>query len=158
MPERALPAFGRGAPLALIGGSLDWHGAPGESRLDAAFAAALAGREGRVSLPPSGGGGPLTVGMVPGPLQLDRRTVIVSVLRARPAEWTHVTLAEAFGLTAREADVALGLLAGDRPADTAAALGIRPNSARLYLKRIYAKTGTEGQVPLVALLAGTRAS
>ena len=157
LPDGALDAFGRGAPVALIGGTIDWHGAPDEARLDAAFAAALAGREGRVTLLPAGGRAPVTVGMVPGPVQMDRRTVIVSVLRRRPAEWTRAALAEAYGLTAREADVALGLLAGDRPADTAAAIGIRPESARLYLKRVYAKTGTEGQVPLVALLAGTRA-
>ena len=157
LPDGAAEAFGRGAPLALIGGTLDWHGAPDEARLDAAFAAALAGREGRVTLLPAGGRVPLTVGMVPGPVQLDRRTVIVSVLRPRPAEWTEPALAEAYGLTAREAEVALGLLAGDRPADTAAAIGIRPESARIYLKRVYAKTGTDGQVPLVALLAGTRA-
>lgn len=154
--EDAGATFHRRAALSMVGGTLSWHGAPEEARLDAAFSAALAGREARVSLPPGDcGGGPLTVAMAPGPPALDRPTVAVTVLRPRPADWTHASLADAYGLTAREADMALGLLAGRRPAEIAAALGILPGSARLYLKRVFAKTGTDGQVPLVALLAGT---
>ena len=154
VPEDAAGAFARGAPVALIGGTLNWHGAAEEGRLDAAFASALAGREARVTLAPRPGEGPLTAAMVPGPVQLDRPTVIVAILRPRPAEWSHAALAAAYGLTPREGDIALGLLAGRRPAEIAETLRIQPASVRLYLKRVYAKTGTDGQVPLVALLAG----
>jgi DNA-binding CsgD family transcriptional regulator len=59
----------------------------------------------------------------------------------------------AYGLTEREANVATLLAEGLDLNAIAARLGIRPNSARSYLKDALQKTGTTRQAELVALLA-----
>ena len=62
-------------------------------------------------------------------------------------------LRSAYGLTEREVNVA-GLLAEGLDINgIAARLGIRPNSARSYLKDALQKTGTTRQAELVALIA-----
>jgi DNA-binding CsgD family transcriptional regulator len=66
--------------------------------------------------------------------------------------WDAESLGDAHGLTRREAEVAMALAAGLRADEAAAALGLAPSSVRLYLKRVYGKTGAHGQAPLAALL------
>lgn len=61
-------------------------------------------------------------------------------------------LTASYGLTQREAGIAALLAEGASIATIAAALGIAVASARSYLKRAYAKTGTGGQAALVALV------
>jgi DNA-binding CsgD family transcriptional regulator len=59
-----------------------------------------------------------------------------------------------FGLTPSEARVANALLVGGRMERAADRLGIRRETARWHLKRIYRKTSTTRQASLVRLLAG----
>jgi len=62
-------------------------------------------------------------------------------------------LRSAYGLTEREVNVAALLAEGLDINGIAARLGIRPNSARSYLKDALQKTGTTRQAELVALIA-----
>ena len=62
-------------------------------------------------------------------------------------------LRSAYGLTEREANVAALLAEGLDINAIAARLGIRPNSARSYLKDVLQKTGATRQAELVALVA-----
>lgn len=61
-------------------------------------------------------------------------------------------LMDLFGLTEREAQLALQISRGVKIAEAAELLGITVETARLYSKRIYAKTGTRGQADLVRLI------
>jgi DNA-binding CsgD family transcriptional regulator len=63
-------------------------------------------------------------------------------------------LAEAFGLTRREVQVAALLAAGADLAAIAGALGVELASVRAYLKCIFQKTGAHTQAALVAMLRG----
>jgi DNA-binding CsgD family transcriptional regulator len=70
---------------------------------------------------------------------------------------SSVQLQELFGLTATEATVA-ALLADGRSIDAvAAAQNIKVNTARTHLKNVLAKTGTNRQAQLVALILRTTA-
>lgn len=57
-----------------------------------------------------------------------------------------------FGLTATEAGFALEMLAGHDLAASAARRGVRPNTARAHLRRIFEKTETRRQAALMRLL------
>ena len=93
-----------------------------------------------------------------GPRYRDERSALVTLRRPLPMVWNADSLRAVHDLTPREADVAIALAAGARPGEIAAALGLTVGSVRIYLKRIFAKTGTDGQGPLVSLLmAGRRA-
>ncbi|MCB2087546.1 MAG: hypothetical protein R3E18_00095 [Sphingomonadaceae bacterium] len=61
-------------------------------------------------------------------------------------------LRDLFGLTETEAQLALMISRGVKIAEAAPQLGITVETARLYSKRIYAKTGTRGQADLVRLI------
>jgi DNA-binding CsgD family transcriptional regulator/PAS domain-containing protein len=63
-------------------------------------------------------------------------------------------IAEAFGLTRREAEVAALLANGASPSAIAAELGLGTASVRVYLKRIYNKTEVRTQAALVAMIRG----
>ena len=60
-------------------------------------------------------------------------------------------LCHAFGLTPRETDIVVLLVAGEGPAEIAAKLGISLGNVRGHLNRIFGKTGTGSQAQLVAL-------
>ena len=66
--------------------------------------------------------------------------------------WTPALLAEAFGTTPREGEVALALCRGLSIAEAAEAMGIGVPSARLYVKRALAKCDVHSQAQLVAKL------
>jgi DNA-binding CsgD family transcriptional regulator len=69
---------------------------------------------------------------------------------------TPSALAELFGLTDREADVASLLTDGLEIASVANELRISPETARTYLKYAFEKIGVKRQAELVALLARLR--
>ncbi|WP_284123775.1 helix-turn-helix transcriptional regulator [Parerythrobacter aestuarii] len=64
----------------------------------------------------------------------------------------NAQLQDLFGLTAKEAQLALLISRGVKIAEAAGQLGLTVQSARLYSKRVYAKTGTRGQADLVRLV------
>jgi DNA-binding CsgD family transcriptional regulator len=69
----------------------------------------------------------------------------------RPAPAGISGLCRAFGLTPRETDIVVLLVAGEGPAEIAARLGISLGNVRGHLNRIFGKTGTGSQAQLVAL-------
>jgi DNA-binding CsgD family transcriptional regulator len=72
---------------------------------------------------------------------------------ALPAHAAQI-LAQTHGLSAREAALAIGLAQGETILAAGQRLGLTPETARNYSKRLYAKTGTSGQAQLVALVLG----
>lgn len=64
----------------------------------------------------------------------------------------HEQLAELFGLSPREAKMALALSRGMTIAEAAVELGLTVGSARMYSKMIYAKTGARGLPDLVRIV------
>ena len=59
---------------------------------------------------------------------------------------------QGYGLTDREMDVLVLLLAGYNAADIAEMLSISTNTVKTHLKGIYAKTGVHSRRDLIALL------
>ena len=57
-----------------------------------------------------------------------------------------------FGLTPTEARAAHDLVAGNKPSAIAATSGVSPDTIRVHLKHVYAKTGVGDQVALAALI------
>ena len=80
-------------------------------------------------------------------------TVITVVDLTEPAQPSGETLQRLFGLTPPEARLACEIACGASPSEAAAALGIKMLIARSQLASILAKTGTQRQGALVALLA-----
>ena len=79
-------------------------------------------------------------------------TIITLVDLTEPAQLCGETLQKLFGLTP-EARLACEIARGAGPSEAAAALGIKMLTARSQLASILAKTGTQRQGALVALLA-----
>lgn len=75
--------------------------------------------------------------------------------QATPA---RIALQELFGLTAAEASLAAALAHGKSLDEIATGQGITLNTARSYLKSVLAKTGTNRQAQLVALILGSVAA
>lgn len=63
-----------------------------------------------------------------------------------------MVLARQFGLSAREAALAVAISRGEPLIEAGSALQLTPETTRNYSKRIYAKTGTSGQADLVRLV------
>ena len=57
-----------------------------------------------------------------------------------------------FGLTPKEATLALRLAGGDSLQEASATLGISTNTSRAHLRSIFAKTGVDRQAKLVRVL------
>lgn len=57
-----------------------------------------------------------------------------------------------FGLTPKEATLALRLAAGESLLDAARTLNMSPNTARTHLRSVFAKTGVDRQASLVRVL------
>ncbi len=92
------------------------------------------------------------------PSMLPQANQSVLVCVSDPAQADHLNealLAALFGLTAAEARLAISLVQRGSLSAAAADCGLTDGSARQYLKRIYGKTGTQGQVDLVALILGS---
>ena len=133
-------------------GALSLIDAQDDARFSALVASICGGSSSGGVLVVSGLRGFTCLDVEPGPRYRDERTALVTLRASRPIPWTGDELQRAFDLTPREAAVVLALVAGLRPVDIAAALGIQSSSVRLYLKRVFAKTGTQGQGPLIAML------
>ncbi len=85
-----------------------------------------------------------------------RQSLLICV--SDPAQTLHLNeevLAALFELTAAEARLTISLVQRGSLSAAAADCGLTDGSARQYLKRIYGKTGTRGQVDLVALILGS---
>ena len=82
--------------------------------------------------------------------------VIRSESSALPANAAPI-LAAIHGLSPREAALAIGLAQGETILEAGGRLGLTPETARNYSKRLYAKTGTSGQAQLVARVLGSLA-
>jgi len=85
-----------------------------------------------------------------------RLSEVMSAVHEQP-EASAALLAEAFGLTAAEAGVALELAAGSTQREAAQALGLRPETVRTYAKAVLAKSGVARAKDLARLTAETRA-
>ncbi|MBN9551720.1 MAG: helix-turn-helix transcriptional regulator, partial [Alphaproteobacteria bacterium] len=78
--------------------------------------------------------------------------VVATAVSSSPGGPSTSILAGLFDLTPAEARVAIDLTAGLTLAQVAQRSGITTKTARTYLERIFAKTGTHRQVELVAML------
>jgi len=86
-----------------------------------------------------------------------RQPAAVALIRrsgAQPGVQAGQLLADRFGLSSREAELALALCRGQSLIDAGDALHLTRETARNYSKRVYAKTGTSGQVDLVRTILG----
>lgn len=67
-------------------------------------------------------------------------------------EEISILLNETFGLTRREAELALALRENATIVEAAAMLGIAHNTARVHLQRVFKKTGTSTQADLAVII------
>jgi DNA-binding CsgD family transcriptional regulator len=127
-------------------------------RLRAAIALAEAEGQARLRLPRRSGRPPLMLRiMAVGDLARAAGSGSVAIFIAEPDAARPIdreAIAEAFGLTRREAEIAALLAAGANPASIAAELQLGLGSVRVYLTRIFNKTEARSQSSLVALLRG----
>lgn len=78
------------------------------------------------------------------------RSVLVTVLRAGPEPLCATRVAERFGLTRREADVALRLVEGKSNAEIATALEISTHTARHHTESVLVKLGVKSRAQVGA--------
>ncbi len=150
------------SPLRLSGRRLVTADPPAQRAVDKALAIATA-RPGSVALAPMQGPDGreylLQVQPVPGVardvfLSASAVAVLIERNRTPPASgFDRSAIRDAFGLTQREADVACLIAEGYDLVAIARHLGIRPDTARTYLKDVFEKTGAHRQAELVALFA-----
>lgn len=148
-----------GDGLHLVGGSLVAHDPVANKALQALIGQTL--RHG-----PQRDGGlavrrslrrPLLVDVLPipadagGPFLFAKALVILIDLDARPQPQA-ATLVRLFGLTPREAALAVRLAAGETIAEAAERLSITRGTARSHLKVLFSKTDTHRQADLVGML------
>jgi DNA-binding CsgD family transcriptional regulator len=90
----------------------------------------------------------------------DAETLVLVVLHpsANLADAQSQALAEAFGLTAREAELAMELAQGLDLRQAAKNLKIKLAAARSHLKAVFSKTGVTRQAALVAMIVGILAA
>ena len=151
-----------GGPLTAVSGRLTAR-ATGPARRLAALLAAAGGvdgarRGGSMVLPAPGRVQGLAVTVAPVSVgetclfdSLPRVLVCVTDPQAG-VRLPEETLRDLFGLTRSEARLALALFAGDSLSEAATRLGVRLNTARVHLARVFDKTGVNRQGALVALL------
>lgn len=89
------------------------------------------------------------------PFLFGRALLVLVDLEARPVP-PAATLRNAYGFTAREAALALQLAEGQSLAEAADSLGIGRETARSHLKSLFAKTDTNRQSELLALIQRSR--
>lgn len=81
--------------------------------------------------------------------------VVANLVGASQKEIPSALLAALFDLSPSEAKLAAGLTMGNSVAETATELGVTVKTARTYLERVFAKTGTHRQSELIGLLRST---
>jgi len=96
---------------------------------------------------------PVTVPAAPFPADLPAIVVTITdpVL---PVDVQPEVLAGLYGLTRREADLAVQLSAGLALREAAAAAGMSYNTARNHIRLLFEKTGAKSQLQLVSILRG----
>lgn len=94
---------------------------------------------------------PLAAPVMPALLAFTRRPTPANAARGR-------LLAHQFGLSAKEAALALALSDGSSLEEAAQALALTTETGRHYSKRVFAKTGTRRQADLVRLVLGAVSS
>lgn len=82
--------------------------------------------------------------------------VFVDPIRASRPMDVQQALCAAFGLTRREAELAVRLADGSELAAVAEAMGISPGAARTRLKTVFGKTGTRHQAGVVGVVVSLR--
>jgi len=100
---------------------------------------------------------PMHLRIVPTPREWaidSRQPAVLATLQGecRPGSETAALLTDLFGLLPSEARLAAALADGDRLSDAADRLCLTIETARNYSKKIFAKTGTQGQTDLVRLI------
>jgi DNA-binding CsgD family transcriptional regulator len=114
-----------------------------------------------MSIPSSDSGGSVMVLAAPVPgagkrqAVRDLRSAAAMLVICDPDRFAKVPAAwmmDAYGLTSREARVALTFVSSATIPDTARRLKITPNTVKTHLKRIYDKTGTKRQTELTRLI------
>jgi len=85
----------------------------------------------------------------------DRRVMVSVSDPERRLRVREEALMQAFGLSPAEARLSQALVEFGDLLGAARETGITPGSARQYMKRIFSKTNTNGQVELVALILGS---
>lgn len=141
-----------GAPVYLRRNRIVLSDPEANERVLRSVNAVLAGKGSGGTVRVLGRTGPFTVMISPGPSYRGEHTALMTLQPLRPIDWTAAELSAAYELTPREAAVAVALAQGTSPIHIARKLGIAPESVRMYLKRVFSKTGAHGQVALVALL------
>ena len=152
-----------GLGLRLRDGRLDARNAAALGRLElligsAASSDATAGRGGSLVIASSDRRLPLSVTVAP----LDTQTslpmpshpkVLVSIVDPnRTPSLAHDTIVDMFGLTPAETRLALLLMEGATPRESAERLGVAFNTVRNQIKAIYAKVDVRRQSELIALM------
>lgn len=92
-----------------------------------------------------------------GVLETAHAVVFVDSLNVAAPEQLKRSLAIAYALTPREAELTSRLADGAELSQAAKAMGITPGAARTRLKTVYGKTGARHQAGLVALVRSLRA-
>jgi DNA-binding CsgD family transcriptional regulator/PAS domain-containing protein len=98
---------------------------------------------------------PSPVGVLGGDSELNARVAVVigsDAGRSAPSGLSAEAVQQFFGLTRKEAELALRLAAGRSLLDAARDQGISLNTARAHLRSIFAKTGIDRQSRLVSAL------
>lgn len=161
----ALAAVGRGDGLRIDRGQLHAQRAADDRSLQAAISGALAAARGEAF----DGGGTLAVGRrgatipyaakvlpmrcVVGPMPENVPFVVVLISDpAHPQLPTADDLTTVFGLTAREAEVALFIAKGLPVPDIAKRMGILNGTVRVHLANVMTKTATRSQAALVGVI------
>lgn len=134
---------------------LRWSAATGPLRDAVAASARRTLDQAGATLPLDAGARQLTVHLVPLPASRSaggEKGAVAALFVTDPAEPPSLPPAAVvarYGLTPSELRVALALVEGHAPAAIAAQHGISLATVRTHLRRLYDKTGTEGQAPLV---------
>jgi DNA-binding CsgD family transcriptional regulator len=96
---------------------------------------------------------PVTV--PPGPFPADLPAILVTITDPiLPIDVPPEALSHLFGLSRRQADLAVHLSAGLPLREAAVAASMSYNTARNHIQLIFAKTGAKSQLQLVSILRG----
>lgn len=86
--------------------------------------------------------------------EIRNRAVLVTIERAGVRLPTRESLIKRFGMTAREADVALLLARGSRNAVIASELRISPHTARHHTENVFSKLSISGRAEVARAIGG----
>lgn len=140
--------------IRALRGRLAFASSADDSLLCSLLALATRGRGGgRLSVARPPPRKPLSLSVVPLPGGFGRARIVVFVTDPGRGRITAgEALRAVYGLTPAEARLARRLASGEGLREAAEALAISRETARTYLKRVFAKTGTSRQVELLLLL------